>query len=126
VRRPGDLDLIAFGAGVGAAALGVAAGTGPVLGGIAVGLALGRLVDARTVAHLVLWLCTPLLLWIGSSNGTFLAGTACLAFQAAATAWGARGRPEGPGDLAVAARVTLGLAASVTAISLFAFGNVYR
>ena len=126
MRRPADLDLVALGAGLGAAALGVAAGTGPVLGGIAVGLALGRLVDARTVGHLVLWLCVPLLLWIGWSDGTFLAGTACLAFQAGATAWGARGRPENPGDLAVAARITLGLAAGVTAISLLLFADVYR
>jgi hypothetical protein len=126
VRRPGDLDLVALGAGVAAAALGVAAGTGPILGGIAVGLALGRLVDARTVAHLVLWLCTPLLVWIGSSDGTFLAGTACLAFQAAVTAWRARGRPESPGDLAVALRITLALAAAVTTISLLFFADVYR
>ena len=125
MRRPGDLDLVALGAGVGAAALGVAAGSGPVLGGLAVGLALGRLVDARTVGHLVLWLCTPLLLWIGSGNGWFLAGTVCIAFQAAATAWGARGRSESPGDVAVAARITLAVAAGVTAIALLLFADVY-
>lgn len=125
MRRPGDLDLIALGAGVGAAALGVAAGTGPVLGGIAVGLALARLAQARTAAHVVLWLCTPLLLWIGSSSGWFIAGTACLAFQAAVTAWGARGRPAEPNDLAIAARVTLGVAGAIVALSLLTFGNVY-
>jgi hypothetical protein len=130
VPRLGPLDLIALGAGAAAAALGIAAGTGPFLVGLAVAVAIARVVRARTAPHEVIWLVVPLLVWIGSDAGSrrralFLAGVACLLFQAALAALAARGRPEAPTDVEVAARVTLAVAAGVTAISLLAFGNIY-
>ena len=123
--RPGPLDLVALGLGVAAAAFGIAADTGPLLGGIASGVLLARLVSARTAPHIVCWLVVPLLLWIGHDTATFLAGTLCLFGQAAITALAARGRADPASDLAVAARVTLGVAAGVTAVALLAFVNVY-
>ncbi len=123
--KAGPLDLIGLGLGLAAAALGIAADTGPLLAGIAVGLALGRLVQARTASHLVCWLVVPLLLVIGHSNLTFVAGALCLFGQAAIAALAARGRPDEASDIAVAGRVTLAAAAGVTAVALLAFVNVY-
>jgi hypothetical protein len=125
VPRPGPLDLVALGLGVAAAAFGIAADTGPLLGGIALALVLARLVWARTAPHIVCWLVVPLLLWIGYDTAAFLVGTLCLFGQAAITARAARGRAEPASDVAVAARVTLGVAAGVTAVALLAFVNVY-
>lgn len=123
--RPRPLDLVALGLGVAAAALGIAADTGPLLGGIAVAVALSGLVRARTAPHIVCWLVVPLLLWIGHGTRSFLVGTLCLFGQAGITALAARGRSENASDVAVAARVTLGVAAGVTAVALLAFVNVY-
>ena len=123
--RPAPLDLVALGLGVGAAALGIAADTGPLLAGVAIAVALAGLVRARTAAHLVCWLVVPLLLWIGWGTWTFVAGTLCLFGQAAITALGARRRPEEASDVAVALRVTLAAAAGVTAVALLAFVDVY-
>ena len=92
--RPAPPDLVALGLGVAAAALGIAADTGPLLGGIAVAVALGRLVRARTAAHIVCWLVVPLLLWIGWDTPAFLVGTLCLFWQAVITAFASLGRPE--------------------------------
>ncbi len=108
-----------------AAALGIAAHTGPLLPGLAVAVALARLVRARTAAHIVCWLVVPLLLWIGWDTPAFLAGTLCLFGQAAITAFASLGRPEEASDIAVAGRVTLAAAAGVTAIALLAFVNIY-
>jgi hypothetical protein len=116
---------VALGLGVAAAALGLAAHTGPVLPGLAIGLVLARLVRARTTPHLVCWLVVPLLLWIGFDTRSFLAGTICLFGQSALTALAAHGRPETGSDVEIAARVTLALAAGVTAVALLAFGNIY-
>jgi hypothetical protein len=125
VPKAGPLDLVALGLGVAAAALGIAANTGPLLAGIAVAVALGRLVRARTGPHVVAWIVVPLLLLIGHGTWSFLAGTVCLFGQALLTALTARGRPETTTDVAVAARVTLAAAAGVTAVALVGFLNVY-
>jgi hypothetical protein len=117
---------VALGLGIAAAAFGIAADTGPLLGGIALAVVLARLVAARTAPHIVCWLVVPLLLWIGYDTPTFLAGTLCLFAQAGITALAARARAEPASDLAVAARVTLGVAAGVTAVALLAFVNVYN
>jgi hypothetical protein len=97
-----------------------------VLPALALALVLGRLVRARTVAHVVLWLCVPLLVWVGWDSGRFLAGTACLAVQAALCAWLAQRRPPGANDVEAAVRVTLAAAAGVAAVAFLFFGNVYR
>lgn len=123
--KPGPLDLVALGLGVAAAAFGIAAGTGPLLAGIAIAVALAGLVRARTASHLVCWLVVPMLLWIGWDNWEFATGAVCLFGQAAITAVSARGRPDGASDVAVALRVTLAAAAGVTAVALLAFVNVY-
>jgi hypothetical protein len=125
VSKPGPLDLVALGLGVAAAALGIAAHTGPLLPGIAVAVALARLVQARTAAHVVCWLVVPLLLWIGWGTATFVVGSLCLLGQAGITAFEANGRPEEASDIAVAGRVTLAGAAGVTAVALLAFVNIY-
>jgi hypothetical protein len=125
VPRPGPLDLVALGLGVAAAACGIAADTGPLLGGVAAALVLARLVRARTAAHLVCWLVVPLLLVIGHGSLSFVAGALCLFAEAAITALAARGRPEDAADVAVATRVMLGVAAGVTAVALLAFVNLY-
>jgi hypothetical protein len=125
VLRPGPLDLVALGLGVAAAALGIAAGTGPVLAGIAVAVAVARVVRARTAPHVVCWLVVPLLVWIGFDSAAFVAGTLCVFAQSALTALAARGRAEPARDIMVATRVTLALAAGVTAVALLAFGNIY-
>jgi hypothetical protein len=125
VPRLAPLDLVALGLGVAAAAFGIAADTGPLLAGIAVAVALARLVRARTAAHLVCWLVVPMLLWIGWGTWAFVAGTLCLFGQAAITALRARGRPEHASDVAVALRVTLAAAAGITAVALLAFVDVY-
>jgi hypothetical protein len=125
VPRPGPLDLVALGLGVAAAALGIAADTGPLLGGIALAVVLARLVSARTAPHIVCWLVVPLLLWIGYDTPAFLVGTLCLFAQSGITAFAARARAEPASDVAVAARVTLGVAAGVTAVALLAFVNIY-
>jgi hypothetical protein len=116
---------VALGLGVAAAALGIAADTGPLLGGIAVGVALSRLVQARTAPHIVCWLVVPMLLWIGHGTPSFLVGALCLLGQALITALAGRGRSETPSDVAVASRVSLAVAAGVTAVALLAFVNVY-
>jgi hypothetical protein len=116
---------VALGLGVAAATFGIAADTGPLLGGIAFAVVLARLVSARTASHIVCWLVVPLLLWIGYDTPAFLAGTLCLFGQAGSTALAARGRAEPASDLAVAGRVTLGVAAGVTAVALLAFVNLY-
>jgi hypothetical protein len=116
---------VALGLGVAAAALGIAAGTGPVLAGIAVAVAVARVVRARTTPHVVCWLVVPLLVWIGFDSATFVVGTLCIFVQSALTALAARGRPEPAPDIMVATRVTLALAAGVTAVALLAFGNIY-
>jgi hypothetical protein len=126
VRRPADLDLVALGLGVAAAAFGVAAHTGPVLILLAVAVALARLVRARTVAYIVCLLIVPLLLWIGSSSGLFLAGVACVFAGSAIVVAAAVNRPEEPTDIEVAVRVSLAVAAGIAVVALFAFGNVYR
>jgi hypothetical protein len=125
VQRLGPLDLVALGLGAAAAALGIAAGTGPVLPGIAVAVALARVVRARTMPHAICWIVVPLLIWIGFDSWTFLGGTACLFGESLIAALAARGRPEHPQDIVVASRVTLSLAAAVTAVALLAFGNIY-
>jgi hypothetical protein len=125
VLRPGPLDLVALGLGAAAAALGLAAGTGPVLVAIAVAVALARVVQARTTPHVVCWLIVPLLLWIGWDTPSLVAGALCLFGQSALTALAARGRPAFANDFVIAARVTLAVAAGVTAVSLLAFANVY-
>ena len=116
---------MALGLGVAAAAFGIDAGTGPLLAGIAVGVALSRLVRARTAPHIVCWLVVPLLLWIGHARPSFLVASVCLFAQAGLTALAARGRGDDASDVAVAARVTFGVAAAVTAVALLAFVNVY-
>jgi hypothetical protein len=116
---------VALGLGVAAAALGIAADTGPVLGGIAAALVIARLVRARTSPHVVCWVIVPLLLWIGFDSTTFVAGVLCLFGQSLLTALATRGRSETAPDVAVAARVTLALAAGVTAVALLAFGTIY-
>jgi len=116
---------VALGLGVAAAALGLAAGTGPVLVGITVGVALARVVQARTTPHLVCWLIVPLLIWIGFDRTSMVAGALCLFGQSGLTAFAARGRPEFASDFVIAARVTLAVAAGVTAVALLAFANVY-
>jgi hypothetical protein len=125
VLRPGPLDLTALGLGAAAAAFGLAAGTGPVLVGIAVAVALARVIQSRTTPHLVCWLIVPLLLWIGWDSPSMVVGTLCLFGQSALTALAARGRPAFASDFVIAARVTLAVAAGVTAIALLAFANVY-
>jgi hypothetical protein len=125
VQRLGPLDLVALGLGAAAAALGIAAHTGPVLPGLAVAVALARLVRARTMPHVICWMVVPLLFWIGFDSATFVAGTACLFGQSLIAALAARGRPQHPPDYVIAARVTLSLAAGVTAVALLAFGNIY-
>jgi uncharacterized membrane protein len=119
------LDLVALGLGVAAAALGVDAHAGPVLAGLAVGVALARSVRARTAPHLVCWLVVPLLLWIGHDSYRFLAGVACLFGQSLLTALAARGRPEDAPDVAVALRVTLAAAAGISAMALISFAGIY-
>jgi hypothetical protein len=125
VPKPGPLDLVALGLGVAAAAFGIAADTGPLLAGVAVAVAIAGLVQARTASHVVCWLVVPMLLWVGWDSWRFVAGAVCLFGQAAITALGARGRPDGASDVAVALRVTLAAAAGVTAVALLAFVNVY-
>jgi hypothetical protein len=125
VRRPGDLDLVALGLGVAAAALGIAADTGPFMVGLAVALVIARLVRARTAPHVVCWIIVPLLLWVGHQSDTFLAATVCLFAASGIVAWDARGRPEQPTDVEVAVRVSLVVAGAVTAIALLAFGDIY-
>jgi hypothetical protein len=125
VRRPGDLDLVALGLGIAAAALGIAAHTELFIAGIVVALLIARLVRARTAPHVVCWLIVPLLLWIGHESGRFLAGTACLFLASGIVAWSARGRPEEPTDVEVAVRVSLVVAGAVTTIALLAFGDIY-
>jgi hypothetical protein len=116
---------VALGLGVAAAAFGIAAGTGPVLAGIAVAVAAARVVRARTAPHVVCWLVVPLLVWIGFDSAAFVTGTLCVFAQSALTALAARRRPEPATDIMVATRVTLALAAGVTAVALLAFGNIY-
>jgi hypothetical protein len=126
VRRPGDLDLVALGLGIAAAALGIAAHTGLFMTGIVVAVLIARLVRARTAPHIVCWLVVPLLLWVGQESGRFLVGTACLFFASGIVAWSARGRPEEPTDVEVAVRISLAVAGAVTTIALLAFGDIYR
>jgi hypothetical protein len=125
VPRLGPLDLVALGLGVAAAALGLAANTGPVLAGLAVAVFIARLVQARTAPHLVCWIVVPLLLWVGHESWTFIAGVACLFGESVVTAMAARGRPDAPSDLAVAVRISLAVAAGVTALALLSFGDIY-
>ena len=126
MRRPADLDLVALGLGVAAAAFGVAAGTGPVLILLAGSVALARLVRARTVAYIVCLLIVPLLVWIGSGSTSFLLGVACLFGESAIVVAAAVHRPAQPSDIEVAVRVSLAVAAGIAVVALFAFGNVYR
>jgi hypothetical protein len=116
---------VALGLGVAAAALGIAADTGPVLGGIAVALVIAHVVRARTAPHAVCWVIVPLLIWIGFDSITFVAGVLCIFGQSALTALAARRRSETAPDVVVATRVTLAMAAGVTAVALLAFGNIY-
>jgi hypothetical protein len=126
VRRPADLDLVALGLGVAAAAFGVAADTGPTMILLAGSVAVARLVRARTVAYIVCLLIVPLLVWIGSGSAPFLLGVACLFAESGIVVWVAVHRPEQPSDVEVAVRVTLAAAAGVAVVALVAFGNVYR
>lgn len=119
------LDLVALGLGVAAAALGIDANAGPVLAGLAVVVAIARVVRARTAPHLICWIVVPLLLWIGHDSLTFIAGVACLFGQSLLTALAARGRPEQASDVTIALRVTLAAAAGVAAMAMISFAGIY-
>jgi hypothetical protein len=128
VARPAPLaplDLIALGLGVAAAALGIAAHTGPFLVGLAIAVALARTVRARSAPHIVCWLVVPLAIWIGFDSLAFVLGVVCLFGQSLVTTLAARGRPEESTDVEAALRVALGLGAGVTVIALLAFGDIY-
>jgi hypothetical protein len=125
VNRLAPLDLIALGLGVAAAALGIAANTGPFLIGLAFAVAFARVVRARTAPHVVCWVVVPLSLIVGRGSLAFVAGVACLFGQSAIAALAARGRPEEASDVAVATRVSLGVAAGITAIALLLFADIY-
>jgi len=119
------LDLVALGLGVAAAALGIDAHAGPVLAGLAVVVAIARVVQARTAPHLICWIVVPLLLWIGHDSLRFTAGVACLFGQSLLTAFAARGRPEQASDVAIALRVTLAAAVGLAAMAMISFAGIY-
>jgi hypothetical protein len=126
VAKFGPIDLVALGLGAAAAALGIDAHTGPVLVGLAVAVALARVVRARTAPHLVCWIVVPLLLWIGDDSHRFVAGVACLFGESLLTTLAARGRPQPASDVEIALRVTLAAAAGITAVALLSFAGIYQ
>jgi hypothetical protein len=126
VPKLGSTDLVALGLGAAAAALGIDAHTGPVLVGLALAVAIARVVRARTAPHLVCWIVVPLLLWIGNDSRRFIAGVACLFGGSLLTVLAARGRAERSSDFEIALRVTLAAAAGITAVALLSFGEIYR
>jgi hypothetical protein len=119
-------DVIAIALAVAAAALGASAGTGPLVGGVAVLVLIGRALRARTAHYIVIWAVTPLLVWATFPDPSAVAAAVALAACAVCALLGARDRPSRAGDGVIAARVTLAAAMVVTAGGLLTFDLLLR
>jgi hypothetical protein len=105
--EPAPAHLIGVGFALAAAALGIAADTGPLVPVLAGAVALGGLARARVASTVALLGVAPLLGVIGWADATLTAAAACLA-AAAIAMLAAAGDGGGRGDAALALRVTTG------------------
>jgi hypothetical protein len=119
-------DVIAIVLAVAAAALGASAGTGPLFGGLAALVLIGRAVRARTAHFIVIWAVTPLLVWATFPDPSAIAAAIALTGCAACALLGARDRRTPESDGVIAARVTLAAAMIVTASGLLTFDILLR
>jgi hypothetical protein len=120
------LDVIAIALGVVAAAFGISAGTGPLVGGLAALVLAGVALRARSAEYIAVWAIAPLLVWATYPDPSMIVAAIALAAAAVCALLGARERPESASEELTAARVTLAAAMVVTAGGLLSFDLLLR
>ena len=120
------LDVIAIALGVLAAAFGISAGTGPLVGGLAVLVLAGVALRARSAEYVAVWAIAPLLVWATYPDPSMIVAAIALAAAAVCALLGARERPESANEELTAARATLAAAMVVTAGGLLSFDLLLR
>jgi hypothetical protein len=120
------LDVIAIALGVLAAAFGISAGTGPLVGGLAVLVLAGVALRARSAEYVAVWAIAPLLVWATYPDPSMIVAAIALAAAAVCALLGARERPESTNEELTAARATLAAAMVVTAGGLLSFDLLLR
>jgi hypothetical protein len=122
--RRSDVSVFAF--AVAAGILGVVAHTGPLFPGLAVLVAAGLLLRARTAHYIVVSAVAPLLVWATWPDVAAAAGALALAAGALCALLLVRERPNAAYDAIVASRVTLAAAMVVAATGLLSFDLLLR
>jgi hypothetical protein len=125
-RAMRPFDILAIALGVVAAAFGVSAGTGPLVGGLAALVLIGVVLRARSAEYIAVWAIAPLLVWATYPDPSMIVAAVALAGSAVCALLGARERTETAGDELIAARVTLAAAMVVTAGGLLSFDLLLR
>jgi hypothetical protein len=120
------LDVIAIALAAAAGCLGVSAGTGPLLPGLAVLVLAGLALRARSAHYIVVWAVAPLLFWATFPDPSASVAAGALAGCAICALLIARERPAARSDGLIAARVTLAAAMVVTASGLLSFDLLLR
>ena len=119
-------DLIAVAPAVAAGVLGVSAGTGPLVPGMAALVVAGLAVRARSAHYITTWAVAPLFVWATFPDPSALIAAGALAASALGALLIARDRPAGVADGVIAARVSLAAAMVVTASGLLSFDLLLR
>ena len=119
-------DVIAIALGVAAGVLGVSAGTGPLVPGLAALVLAGLALRARTAQYIAVWAVAPLLVWATYPDPSAIAAAVALAASALCALLSARERPHSAAEDVVAARITVAAAMVLAASGLLSFDLLLR
>ena len=119
-------DVIAIALAVAAGAFGVSAGTGPLVGGLAVLVVAGLALRARSAHYIAVWAVVPLFVWATFPDPSAALAAVALTACAICALLQARDRAAPAADGVIAARVTLAAAMVVAASGLLSFDLLLR
>jgi hypothetical protein len=119
-------DVIAIALAVVAGVFGVAAGTGPLVVGLAALVLVGLALRARSAQYVAVCAVAPFLLWATFPDPSAAVAAVALAGSALSALLSARDRPPVAQDGVIAARITLIAVMVIAASALLSFDLLLR